>query len=242
MKEQRYSEALALLYADPRPDDREVTRAIETVREAMTQAELQELGSLDGAVSVDALRASTVALGQDEQFLLERIAGRTLSEVIRESTLGRHRTARALRWLLDHRVIRSVDGSGTSARPPAETSIERIVVADPSRTQASLMRTMLRVVLRRSVTLRTVVDAKDLLEVARQIVPDLVVVDFDLPGSGDGLSALAELSTAGLDARAIVVVSPVQAGFVRHRLPQGAAMLVRPVDRDKLRSALGALR
>jgi CheY-like chemotaxis protein len=121
--------------------------------------------------------------------------------------------------------------------------LESVIVADANGTQAALVRTMLRVSLGRGLELHTVDGAALLLEHAGRSVPGLVVLDYRLPGHGDGLETLRALrklpGLGGLPA--ILVVARIEVDYVRVRLLPKTELLVRPIDRASLDAALGRI-
>lgn len=241
----RFDEALVRLYAEAErsPSDRNVTEAIERVREQMAESALLQLGSLDAIPRTTGIRAgSSWELGADERYLLGRVDGaRTIDQLVRTSTLGRHRTSRVLVWLVSRGLV-EIPAAVSAPRASASTAgpVERVVVGDGNTTQASLARTMLRVSLGRGVELHTVGDAAALLECLANVRPDLLVLDFRLPGRGDGLETLrAARKLEGLAAvPAIVVATRIEADYVKARMPSQTELLVRPIERGSLDAVL----
>jgi CheY-like chemotaxis protein len=99
---------------------------------------------------------------------------------------------------------------------------------------------MLRVCVGRSVELQTASDAAQLVTLASRHRPGLLVVDYRLPGRGDGIETLrAVRSTPGIGVvPALVVAQRVEADFVRSRLLVATGVLVRPVERVALSNAI----
>ncbi len=242
----RYDEALAELYshAERAPADRSVTQAIERVREAMADAALAQLGPEDAVPRTTGVRAGSGELGADERYLLGLIDGvSSIAQLVRRSTLGRHRTSRALVWLAKHGMVEVPHA--TARLSPVRTSgtLTSVLVADENATQASLVRTMLRVTLGRAVAYHTATTAADALAVAARERPGLVVLDFRLPGRGDGietLRAIRELPELH-GVPAALIVQRVEEGYVRARLPVRAEILLRPIDRASLDATLKLL-
>ena len=242
LRRERFDEALAWLYeqADRAPADAAINRAISVVRDKMAEASLARLGSGLSRV-VRGSDAEPQGLGADEAYLLSLVDGeRSLDELVRASTLGRRHTARVLGWLVEHGHARiqtsaeSVSPIGT-ARPQAT----KVIVGDGSATQASLLRTMLRVTLGRAVQLESASTADALYRLAREGAL-LVVVDFRLPGAGDALEILRQMRSepAAASTPAIVVVQRIEQDYVRARLPAQTTLLARPVERGALEAAL----
>ncbi len=244
LREGRYGDALGRLYAEAeqRPGDRSVDRAIELVRERMAEAVLAKLGNTD-AVPRIARETSDEQLDPDEAYLLSRIdEDRSVEELLRSSTLGRHRTARVLAWLVERGLVRLSTGktSGRGFEAPSAGPIDHVLVADASATQASLVRTMLRVSLGRAVRFTSAASADELLERVAREKPGLVVLDYRLPGRGDGIATLRLMrSTPALAVvPAVLVVQRVELDYVEAHLPPHVAVLVRPIDRESLEGAL----
>jgi CheY-like chemotaxis protein len=242
----RYDEALSRLYeeAERRPGDDTVRQAIAEVRDRMADAALSKLGSHDAAPrQTNLIPANT--LGADEQYLLRCIDGRrSIADLMRTSTLGRHRTARVLAWLVDRKLVHvPATTSELPTAPKAAGPIETVLVADANATQASLVRTMLRVSLGRTVAFHSATNADELLDLAAQHKPGLIVLDYRLPGRGDGMATLRLLQGShGLSAiPALLLVQRIELGYVEGQLPPNALALARPVDRDSLQSALRKL-
>jgi CheY-like chemotaxis protein len=243
VREGRFDEALAELYAhaDRMPDDRAITHAIESVRDVMAETALAELGAQDAAPVKTG--APSPDLGADERYLAGRIDGnRSIAQLLRESTLGRHRTIRALVSLVKDGAVAipTARARGETARSSAITSV---LVAEGNPTHATLTRTMLRVSLGRAVAYHTATSAREAIEIATRERPGLVVLDFRLPGQGDGIETLRSIrALPGSSAvPAAIFVQRVEADFVRSRLPRDAVMLVRPIERATLESMLADL-
>jgi len=246
VRARRFDEALALLYAraERAPSDRTVTQAIERIRERMADVALAELGPVDATPRLTrASMSGSAELGADERYLLGRVDGvRTIGQLVQSSTLGRYRTARVLVWLVSRGLVEIPSEPDRTTIVPSASSLRAVVVADSNGTQASLARTMLRVSLGRGVAFHTATDASTLLELAARERPELLLLDFRLPGRGDGIETLRALrATRGLEAtRAIVMVTRIEADYVRARLPSQAALLIRPIERASLEAALQA--
>lgn len=181
-----------------------------------------------------------------ERYLLARVDGvRTVGELVRLSTLGPHQTMRLLQSLAERGSIftESPRANVTRVAAPdmrASARIETVIVADADRTQASLLRTMLRVSVGGSVVFHTASDADGLTLLTGQHRPDLLVVDYRLPGSGDGLAlvrALRAKQSAAL-IPALIVGQRIEADFIRSRLLPRTGLVVRPIERAALTSAI----
>lgn len=239
----RYDEALVRLYeeAERRPSDRTVREAIQMVRERMAEAAIAKLGSLD-SVPRATHEPPDEPLGADESYLLSCVDDkRTIEELLRISTLGRHRTARVLAWLVTRGLV---NVHATTAVRPLEPlrngPIESVLVADANATQASLVRTMLRVSLGRTIAFQSATNADELIALAGQQRPGLVVLDYRLPGRGDGIVTLRALrAMPGLATLpAVLLVQRIELDYVEAQLPALVAVLARPVNRESLDGAL----
>jgi two-component system, NarL family, response regulator DesR len=65
-------------------------------------------------------------------------------------------------------------------------------------------------------------DGREALELARQLDPDVVVTDIEMPRLS-GLELAAELRAAGLRARVVIVTTFARAGYLRRALEAGAS-------------------
>lgn len=246
VRAQRFDEALAELYAhaERAPGDRAVTQAIERVREAMAESALTQLGSDDAVPRTTGVRlASSAELGADERYLISRIDGvATIAQLVRRSTLGRHRTIRALVWLVKSRLV-EVRAPVTEVAAARRAALSSVLVADGNATQASLARTMLRVSLGRAVAYHTATGADEAIQLAARERPGLLVLDFRLPGRGDGIETLRAIRAlpdlAGVPAA--LLVTRLEADYARARLPAAAALLIRPIERGSLDATLRQL-
>lgn len=246
VRDGQFDEALAELYAaaERDPDDRSVRDAIDDVRARMADAILGELGALDDVPRLtgtpDPTRAS---LGPDERYLLSRIDGtHTLGDLVRLSTLGRHRTVRVLSWLVKRGLVHVPPS--TSRRPiaAAPLTIERVLVGDANATSASLVRTMLRVSVGRGVQFESASTGSALVALATTQPPDLLVVDFQLPGHGDGIETVRALrNTAAAHVPAIILVQKLELDYALARLPPAAHALARPLEREALEAVIDRL-
>ena len=237
----RFDEALRHLYEarDARPDDLAVTAEIRAVRERQLRHGLERLGSLDAIPR--RLREREPNLGTDCAYVFDLVRGvATVDELLDRSTLGRHRTVRALVELLERVAIELAPASRGSATSASVT--ERVVVvADGNRTQSALTRTMLRLALGATARMHTVESASELLTAVEKERPALLVVEFTLPGS-DGLAAMrAARRAGGTPVAAIVVVQRIELAYVETRLPEDAVALARPIDKGSLFGALETL-
>ncbi len=247
VRARRFDEALAELYAhaERSPGDRAVSQAIERVREAMAESALAQLGSDDAVPRTTGARlGSSGELGADERYLVTRIDGvASIAQLVRSSTLGRHRTIRALVWLVRTGLVQ-VSAPASAATPAVRAvALASVLVADGNATQASLTRTMLRVTLGRAVAYHTATAADEALALAARERPGLVVLDFRLPGRGDGIETLRAIRAlpelAGVPAA--LMVQRVEADYARARLPAAAALLIRPIERGSLDATLRQL-
>lgn len=181
-----------------------------------------------------------------ERYLIARIDGsRTVGDLVRLSTLGPPQTMRVLHALAERGAIAEASALSPAVRaapPTAATSgrIETVLVADADRTQASLLRTMLRVSLSGSVVFHTAADSEALTSLAERHRPDLLAIDYRLPGGGDGLALLRALRArqgAALTP-SLIVGQKIEADFIRARLLPQTSLVVRPIDRATLTSAI----
>jgi CheY-like chemotaxis protein len=241
LREARYEEALARLYEarDARPADAEIADAIRVVRDQSYRAALDRLGNLEAAPR---RVRDAIGLAGDEKYLFDLVAaGQTVDELLDVSTLGRHRTVHGLVWLLDRGYLELDTGVQRGSAVPSVSVAKNVVVADGSSSQAALTRTMLRIVLGGGASLVTATTSAELVAAAEKQRPDLVVVEFTLPGS-DGLAALrAARKASGGPIPSVVVVQRVELDFVGGRLPERSVVLARPIEKATLVEALATL-
>lgn len=252
LRADRYDEALAQLHAarDRDPGDPAIAAAIRLVRDDALRRGLERLGSLDAVPRCT--RAAPTGLRSDEQYVHDRVAraplgasAETLDALLDGSTLGRHRTVRALLSLVDQGLVELTDHQRRprSDAPGSSAGVvpRRVIVADGNPAQATLTRTMLRLALGAGAQLTTVASAEALVAAAGSAAPDLVVVEFTLPGA-DGFAALRAMRRAiGADTPALVIAQRVELSFVSARVPERASVMARPIEKAALRDALGAL-
>jgi CheY-like chemotaxis protein len=245
LERERFEEALAELYgvAEARPGDGSIDAAIAFVRARMAQAAIDRLGSPEGVITRS--DGDAPDLEADQRYVLSRVRGDvTVGELLQASTLGAHRTARVLHELAGRSLIRIRMPSATEVgAQPAARALVSVVLADANQTQASLLRTILRVAVGRSVDIQTASDADSLLSLSRRIRPGLVLLDYRLPGRPDGLDTVRSLrSVSGLvRTPALIVTQSVEAEYVRSRLPVACGVLVRPIERVALATAIREL-
>lgn len=252
LRADRYDEALNHLHAarDRAPGDGELATAIRVVRDHALRRGLERIGSLDAVARC--ARTAATGLGSDEQYLYDRIARaaagssrEALDALLDGSTLGRHRTVRALLALIDQGFVElhrdRPARAGASASLGAAITPRRVIVADGNAAQAALTRTMLRLALGAGAQLGTATSAAGLVAAAESAPPDLVAVEFTLPGA-DGIAALRALRRAiGAETPALVIAQRVELSFVSARAPERASVLARPIEKATLHDALGAL-
>jgi CheY-like chemotaxis protein len=244
LREERFDEALAWLNAESlrQPGDRALREAIEIVRAKTTEAALTRLGPSDSAPRVVEGVSDSSELNADERYMLGCVDGaRSIDALVRFSTLGRHRTIRVLAWLVRRGLVYVPPTTGLRPVAPAQAaSVETVIVADGNATQASLARTMLRVGLGKGIVFRSAAKAQDLFELVRQHTADLVVIDYRLPGHGDGIETLRALRRhpGVASVPALLLVQRIEAEYASGRLPQHTELLVRPLERELLAAAL----
>lgn len=178
-----------------------------------------------------------------ERYLLARVDGaRTVGELVRLSTLGPEQTLRVLENLAASGsiVVTSPRAVVAQVAAPAAARIETVLVADADRTQASLLRTMLRVSIGGSIVFHTASHADEVTQLSGQHRPDLLVVDYRLPGSGDGLALVRVLraKSGAAPTPALIVAQRIEAEFIRARLLPLTGLVVRPIERAALVSAI----
>lgn len=240
VREEKWDDVLAKLYAarEVSPRDGDIAEAIRTVRDRVMRSGLERLGAID---AMPTRTGATAALGADEQYVLGLITGSaTLDELLDGSTLGRHRTVRALTGLVALGVIRIPAGAPRGA-VEAPGAVRHVIVADGHPPSAALTRTMLRLVLGGSTRLETVPGATELAVAAAQEHPDLVVTELRLSG-GDGLVALRALRRAlGAAVPALVIASKLEIELATGRAPERCALLARPIEKAPLIEALASI-
>jgi CheY-like chemotaxis protein len=241
---QRWDDALRHLYdaRDASPEDLSISAAIRTVRERQLRHGLERLGSLD-AMPRRTSASPPAVLSADARYVVDLVGGdASVDELLDRSTLGRHRTVQALIELLERRTIELASVSrGTGSSPSAAPTERTVLVADGNASQVVLTRTMLRLALGGGAKLKTVASASELIAAVHEHRPDLVVVEFTLPGS-DGLAAMrAVRKAAGAPLPAIVVVQRIELAYVESRLPERAVVLARPIEKSSLLESLGTL-
>jgi CheY-like chemotaxis protein len=258
----RYDEALDRLHQaqQARGSDAELGRAIRTVRDRALRHGLDRLGSLDAVPG--RTRAVASGLEADPAYVFDLIEGTTtIDELLDRSTLGRHRTVRALVALLDRGAIETKNRatgsasalrSGTASHASASstavsstagppTGVKYVIVADGNAPQAALTRTMMRLALGAGVRFDTVQSSSDVVAAVERQRPDLLIVEFTLPG-GDGLEALRSVRRpGGTPIPSVLVAQRVQIDYVGARAPDRSVMLARPIEKAALHDALGAL-
>ncbi|WP_236519747.1 response regulator [Sandaracinus amylolyticus] len=243
MRAERFDDALARLYEarDERPDDAELADAIRFVRERALRNGLDRLGSLESVPRRLSIPVPT-SLGADERYLLGLVDGEaSIDELLDASTLGRHRTVRALCTLLDRDMVRVDAITSAPVVTPDAALARHVLVADGHPPSAALTRTMLRLVLGAAARLETVGSVTQLTAAAQKQRPDLVVTETMLPG-GDGVAALRTLRRAhGGAIPAIVIASRVELALVSGRAPDGCAVLARPIEKSALIDALATI-
>jgi CheY-like chemotaxis protein len=247
VRAQRYEEALTRLYEarDSSPSDSETYRAIQVVRDLLLRQGLQRLGSLDAVPQ--RVRAASGTLPSDEQYLFDLVRGAvSIDELLDASTLGRHRTVRGLVALVERGLV-AMEKKRPAVNAPAPQVNESVgnryvVVADGNMSAATLTRTMLRVAIGGGWSFETCGSAAQLIAAAEKQRPDLIVVEFSLPGS-DGLAALRLVrKNSGVSIPSIVIAQKIEIGFVGARAPERAIVLARPIEKAGLLDALATLK
>lgn len=128
-------------------------------------------------------------------------------------------------------------GGVGAARPRVRT----VLVADGNSTTASLTRTIARVALGKDAGYVSVATGPEAIEAAAQKRPDLCVMEFMLSGK-DGIETLLKIrERLGTSVPAVLTVHKIQYDFVRRRLPERTALVVRPFDRGTFEAALRSL-
>jgi CheY-like chemotaxis protein len=249
VREGRLEEALVALYREHEKPSGPVVTAIHELRERVTQGAIAKLEPLDRAPTAGDYNAALVGIA--ERYLLEQLVDgvNTLERILDISTLGRHRTARALANLfadgtlvLDRGKARSPDSllPAPAIRDRAPAEVEEVValVADANPTQAALTRTLVRVALGKAARVIRAESGPAAVDVARKERAGLLLLDFTLPGF-DALEVLRQLrQPGGGTIAAVVFVDRLDADFVRGKLPRGAGLVVRPVDKAALADAI----
>lgn len=129
-------------------------------------------------------------------------------------------------------------GSGVGA---AGSLVRTVLVADSNTTTASLTRTLARVALGKDAVYVSVVTGPEAIEAAGLKRPDLCVLEFMLSGS-NGIETLQKIrERLGTVVPAVLTVQKIERDFVKHRLPERTAIVVRPFDRGTLEAALRSL-
>lgn len=129
-------------------------------------------------------------------------------------------------------------GSGVGA---AGSLVRTVLVADSNTTTASLTRTLARVALGKDAVYVSVVTGPEAIEAAGLKRPDLCVLEFMLSGA-NGIETLQKIrERLGTVVPAVLTVQKIERDFVKHRLPERTAIVVRPFDRGTLEAALRSL-
>jgi CheY-like chemotaxis protein len=130
----------------------------------------------------------------------------------------------------------SIPPSG--ARAP---HLRTVLVADGNSTTASLTRTLARVALGRSASYVSVSSCSEAVVASHLHPPDLVISEFRLHGS-DGVETLRQIRKGlGTDVPAVFTVQKIEHEYVKRRLPDRSAIVVRPFDRNTFEAALRSL-
>ena len=235
----RWDDALEALYRAraERPDDVQVSEAIRVVRERALDGGVAQLGGLEAIVHRTGVGGSDDA---DAVYVLRLVDGTSsVADLLERSTLGRHRTARALRLLNAARAVRSARAA--SMVPEGSAVVRSVLLADAHGPSAALTRTILRAGLGTGTRVSTVGSVDALVATGRDEPPDLVISELQLPG-GDGILGLRSLRRAlGLVVPALVVASRAEHAAASERAPARCAVLARPIEKAALLSALGAI-
>lgn len=227
------------------PGDPSVLRQIQAVRDQMTTAAIDRLRPLDRiAERVSAIAPEAPA----DAYLADLCAEGTAIDVLLDrSTLGRHRTALALESLVTRGIVALQPSDRRSVVPrlglgarPTEGAV--VVVADGNATQAALARTMTRAALHAipsfaSPRMHGAASGPEAVELVVKERASLLITAFQLPGC-DAIEALRQVRARGRACAAVLLVDPLDAGFVQPKLPDGAAMLLRPFDKAALAAAV----
>src|SRR5262249_32612949 len=151
---------------------------IQAVRDRMTSEALERLRPLDRVVMRVRPAPHAVLEAPAERYVLDQIIddAATLDVVLDRSTLGRHRTARALENLVEMGYVsfqRSPEALPPVLVAPADLAVA--VVADANPTQAALTRTMARVALGGATRIVAAATGPEVVEVAKRERAGLVI-------------------------------------------------------------------
>ncbi|MBK8253002.1 MAG: response regulator [Polyangiaceae bacterium] len=116
--------------------------------------------------------------------------------------------------------------------------MKKVLVADGNTTTASLTRTLARVTFGREAEYVSAASGPEALQAAGRNKLDLIISEFRLAGT-DGVETLKQIrARLGTNVPAVFTVTKIEQDYVRKRLPDRAAMIVRPFDRISLEAAI----